>query len=53
MNETQEYLEIMAGRKRLDIEYKEGDIVSGYTAIVPLAILSLWMDILMFYGKRK
>lgn len=32
MNETQEYLEIMAGRKRLQLEYKTGDIVSGYTA---------------------
>lgn len=32
MNETQEYLEIMAGRKRLELEYKSGEIVSGYTA---------------------
>ena len=32
MNETQEYLEIMAGRKRLELEYKAGEIVSGYTA---------------------
>lgn len=32
MNETQEYLEIMSGRKRLELEYKTGDIVSGYTA---------------------
>ena len=32
MNETQEYLEIMAGRKRLELEYKTGDLVSGYTA---------------------
>ncbi|MBE5955244.1 MAG: hypothetical protein E7253_02205 [Lachnospiraceae bacterium] len=32
MNETQEYLEIMAGRKRLELEYKTGDVVSGYTA---------------------
>ena len=32
MNETQEYLEIMAGRKRLELEYKTGEFVSGYTA---------------------
>lgn len=32
MNETQEYLEIMAGRKRLNLEYKTGEFVSGYTA---------------------
>lgn len=32
MNETQEYLAIMAGKKRLELEYKEGDIISGYTA---------------------
>ena len=32
MNEVQEYLEIMAGRKRLELEYKSGDIISGYTA---------------------
>ena len=32
MNETLEYLEIMAGRKRLELEYKTGEIVSGYTA---------------------
>ena len=32
MNETQEYLDIMAGKKRLQLEYKEGNLVSGYTA---------------------
>lgn len=32
MNETQEYLAIMAGKKRLELEYKEGDVISGYTA---------------------
>ena len=32
MSETQDYLEIMAGRKRLELEYKEGNLVSGYTA---------------------
>ncbi len=32
MDETKEYLAIMAGHKRLELEYKAGDIVSGYTA---------------------
>lgn len=32
MSETQDYLDIMAGKKRLEIEYKEDDIFSGYTA---------------------
>lgn len=32
MSETQDYLDIMAGKKRLEIEYKEGEFISGYTA---------------------